>query len=67
MSSNDDASDESRRYWMGGDESTVWCFDGHDPKLVQEVPGEEDLYECRVDDCENQFRITVEVEEVKRA
>lgn len=50
------------QYWMGGDESTVWCHDGHEPKLVGSLG--EDAGVCPV--CGNRFEITVEVEVLER-
>jgi len=44
------------RTWIGGD-ATVWCQDGHDPKLVSE---DREIHRCP--ECGREYRIEVTVE-----
>lgn len=47
---------EEQLTWMGGD-ATVWCHDGHDPKIVQEKG---DVHICP--ECSREFAVSVDVE-----
>lgn len=53
-------SDDGEDWWMGGQEATVWCHDGHAPKLLEHVEGDD--YRCRVDGCGNRFTVSVDVD-----
>lgn len=50
------------RSWIGGD-ATVWCQDGHDPKIVSE--NEDGTQRCP--ECGREYRIEVDVEPLEDA
>lgn len=40
--------------------ATIWCEDGHDPKMVKKVAGT--LHKCPLSTCDAYYRVEVEVE-----